>query len=113
MKFCEKCDNMYYLQLSPDDENQIIYKCRNCGNEDKSISSDTISISKQEFQTTEENFDIYINGKLISKATSRTYILNNQAHDIFENTFNEVRHSLAFNIMPDGITGATDSTFVY
>ena len=34
-------------------------------------------------------------------------------HKIMKNTFNEVRHSLAFNIMPDGITGATDSTFVY
>ena len=34
-------------------------------------------------------------------------------HRIMKNTFNEVRHSLAFNIMPDGITGATDSTFVY
>ena len=34
-------------------------------------------------------------------------------HRIMKNTFNEVRHSLAFNIMPDGIIGQNDSTFVY
>ena len=34
-------------------------------------------------------------------------------HRIMKNTSNEVRHSLAFNIMPDGITGENDSTFVY
>ena len=34
-------------------------------------------------------------------------------HRIEKNTFDEVRHSLAFNIMPDGTTGAVDSEFVY
>ena len=44
MKFCEKCENMYYLQLSPDDENQIIYKCRNCGNEDSEIQNKDLCV---------------------------------------------------------------------
>ena len=44
MKFCEKCDNMYYLQLSPDNENQIIYKCRNCGNEDSEIQNKDLCV---------------------------------------------------------------------
>ena len=34
-------------------------------------------------------------------------------HRIEKNTFDEVRHSLAFNIMPDGATGVVDSEFVY
>ena len=34
-------------------------------------------------------------------------------HKIEKNTFDEVRHSLAFNVMPDGIIGENDSTFVY
>ena len=34
-------------------------------------------------------------------------------HRIEKNTFDEVRHSLAFNIMPDGTTGKVDSEFVY
>ncbi len=60
MHFCQKCDNMYYIKVSDDGKN-LSYFCRNCGNEDKSIASETISISKQEFQSTEENFDMYIN----------------------------------------------------
>ena len=34
-------------------------------------------------------------------------------HKIEKNTSDEVRHSLAFNVMPDGIIGENDSTFVY
>ena len=31
MKFCEKCDNMYYLKLQEADSDQLVYYCRNCG----------------------------------------------------------------------------------
>ena len=34
-------------------------------------------------------------------------------HKIEKNTFDKVRHSLAFNVMPDGTIGENDSTFVY
>ena len=34
-------------------------------------------------------------------------------HKIEKNTFDEVRHSLAFNVMPDGATGDVDSEFIY
>ena len=34
-------------------------------------------------------------------------------HKIEKNTFDEVRHSLAFNVMPDGATGDVDSKFIY
>ena len=34
-------------------------------------------------------------------------------HKIEKNTSDEVRHSLAFNIMPDGIVGSVDSEFEY
>jgi DNA-directed RNA polymerase subunit M/transcription elongation factor TFIIS len=44
MKFCGKCENMFYLQLSPEDENQIIYKCRNCGNEDSGIQNKDLCV---------------------------------------------------------------------
>ena len=39
MHFCPKCGNMYYLQLKKDDEDKLIYYCRNCGNEDESLVS--------------------------------------------------------------------------
>ena len=39
MHFCPKCGNMYYLKLLENDENKLIYYCRNCGNEDTSLIS--------------------------------------------------------------------------
>ena len=37
MHFCPKCGNMYYLQLKKDDQDKLIYYCRNCGHEDESL----------------------------------------------------------------------------
>ena len=37
MHFCPECGNMYYLQLKKDEENKLIYYCRNCGKEDESL----------------------------------------------------------------------------
>ena len=31
MNFCENCGNMYYLKLSSENGNQLIYNCRKCG----------------------------------------------------------------------------------
>ena len=39
MHFCPKCGNMYYLKLLENDQNKLIYYCRNCGNEDTSLIS--------------------------------------------------------------------------
>ncbi len=36
MNFCSNCDNMYYIKLS-DDESELVYYCRNCGNVDDKI----------------------------------------------------------------------------
>ena len=35
MKFCIKCDNMYYIKLNEDDENSLINYCRKCGHEEQ------------------------------------------------------------------------------
>ena len=45
MKFCNKCDNMYYIRVSDDDGNSLTYYCRNCGNEETNIQ-DNICVSK-------------------------------------------------------------------
>ena len=34
MKFCIKCDNMYYIGVDAADNNKLTYYCRNCGNVD-------------------------------------------------------------------------------
>ena len=41
MKFCNKCDNMYYIRLNDSDMSLMNY-CRQCGNEDTSDSTDII-----------------------------------------------------------------------
>ena len=39
MHFCPKCGNMYYFKIKKDDQDKLIYYCRNCGNEDESLVS--------------------------------------------------------------------------
>jgi DNA-directed RNA polymerase subunit M/transcription elongation factor TFIIS len=34
MKFCVKCNNLYYIAVSEKNENQLTYCCRNCGYEE-------------------------------------------------------------------------------
>ena len=40
MKFCIKCDNMYYIKIKDDNENQLTYYCRNCGYVDETITEE-------------------------------------------------------------------------
>jgi len=46
MRFCTQCDNMYYIRISSENENQLIYYCRKCGHEDDSVTKDSIVVSK-------------------------------------------------------------------
>ena len=48
MKFCEKCDNMYYLKLKDAESDQLTYYCRNCEFEDKTVTLDSLSVYKYE-----------------------------------------------------------------
>ena len=41
MKFCSKCDNMYYIRLNDEDMSLTNY-CRQCGNEEHNASSNII-----------------------------------------------------------------------
>lgn len=41
MKFCNKCDNMYYIRLNESDMSLTNY-CRHCGNEDNSTDTNII-----------------------------------------------------------------------
>ena len=62
MHFCPKCGNMYYLQLKKDDEDKLIYYCRNCGNEDESLESNltNLYVSKTDIKK-EMNYKTSIN----------------------------------------------------
>ena len=37
MHFCTVCQNMYYIRLTGENKDQLIYYCRKCGNEDNEL----------------------------------------------------------------------------
>ena len=61
MHFCGKCNNMFYMKLSDQDENTLIYYCRNCGNEDNTLTSQNLCVSKTKFKAATKDFSHYIN----------------------------------------------------
>lgn len=61
MHFCSKCDNMYYIRIASDNENKLIYYCRNCGNEDTNLSNENICVSKTNIKRSEQKYSHIIN----------------------------------------------------
>ena len=61
MHFCENCNNMYYLKIADDNENNLIYYCRNCGNEDTKLTSSIICVSKTQIKRSEQKYSHIIN----------------------------------------------------
>ena len=61
MHFCSICSNMYYILLNEDEGNTLVYYCRNCGNEDTSLITNGISVSKTNLQNNHDEFNHIIN----------------------------------------------------
>ena len=61
MHFCSNCSNMYYIRINSDDPNSLVYYCRQCGNEDKSIGVDNVCVSKIQIKKSERSFNHIIN----------------------------------------------------
>lgn len=61
MHFCENCNNMYYLKIADDDENNLIYYCRNCGHEDTTLTTSNICVSKTQIKRSEQKYSHIIN----------------------------------------------------
>ena len=68
MRFCEKCDNMYYIKVKGDDDddvgnsaNSLIYYCRKCGHENNVLTSSNICVSKVYIKRAEQQFNHSIN----------------------------------------------------
>lgn len=53
MHFCTVCGNMYYIRLT--ETNAIVYYCRNCGNEDNTITIDNLVVSQTSIRQTGVN----------------------------------------------------------
>lgn len=61
MKFCEKCDNMYYIGINAEDPNKLTYYCRNCGNIDETIHEEGVCVLDTQFKKGEQKFNHIIN----------------------------------------------------
>lgn len=61
MHFCSNCQNMYYIRVNDNNPNQLVYYCRQCGNEDTAISNDNICVSKLQIKKNEQSFNHMIN----------------------------------------------------
>ena len=61
MHFCEKCDNMYYLKISEEEKDKLIYYCRNCGHEDSNITDENVCVLKTIIQQKSQRHKQVIN----------------------------------------------------
>ena len=61
MHFCSQCQNMYYISISEDDPNKLVYYCRNCGNTDSTLSIENVTVSKVQLKKSEQEFSHIIN----------------------------------------------------
>jgi DNA-directed RNA polymerase subunit M/transcription elongation factor TFIIS len=61
MKFCNVCDNMYYIGISEKDANQLTHYCRNCGNKDDTADTENVCVLKTQLKRGEQKFNHIIN----------------------------------------------------
>ena len=61
MHFCSNCENMFYIRLDSDDSHKLIYYCRKCGNEDTTVTSENMCVSKEQVRKGEQRFSNMIN----------------------------------------------------
>ena len=40
MHFCNNCGNMYYIKLNTNNNNELIYHCKKCGDENTELISE-------------------------------------------------------------------------
>ena len=60
MKFCVKCDNMYYIGINESNPNQLSHYCRNCGHVDENVS-ETSCILRNDIKKGEQQYNHIIN----------------------------------------------------
>jgi DNA-directed RNA polymerase subunit M/transcription elongation factor TFIIS len=52
---------MYYIRINEDNSNKLVYYCRNCGNEDTTISVENVTVSTVQIKKSEQEFSHIIN----------------------------------------------------
>lgn len=61
MKFCAKCDNMYYISIDNANNDQLIYYCRFCGHKDETLTEEGVVVLKTQYKKNEQKFNHMVN----------------------------------------------------
>ncbi len=61
MKFCQQCDNMYYITINSENQNELQYFCRNCKFVDNSITAEGGCILDVQNTNQNQHFNKIIN----------------------------------------------------
>ncbi len=61
MKFCTKCDNMYYVSIDTNNADQLTYYCRFCGYRDDQMAEEGVCVLKTVFKQNEQQFGHIVN----------------------------------------------------
>jgi len=61
MKFCEVCNNMYYIGIDEKDGNMLTYYCRNCGHKDATLATENTCVLNTQLKRGEQKFNHIIN----------------------------------------------------
>ena len=61
MKFCTKCDNMYYIGIDAKDTNKLTYYCRSCGHIDDTLVEEGVCVMNTRFKKSEQKFNHIVN----------------------------------------------------
>jgi len=61
MKFCEVCDNMYYIGIDAEDPNKLTYYCRNCKHRDTTLTEEGLCVLNTQLKQGEQKFNHIIN----------------------------------------------------
>lgn len=61
MQFCSNCSNMYYIRISSEENNSLVYYCRHCNHENSEIDQENICVSKTHLRREQQKMDNVIN----------------------------------------------------
>lgn len=61
MKFCEVCDNLYYLKVSADEDKSLHYYCRKCGHTKEQTTHECIKeVTYTKEKHSEQDINTYL-----------------------------------------------------
>ena len=61
MKFCVSCNNMYYIKIDENKQDQLIYYCRNCGDRNFDIENGGVCVINTQLKRGVNHFEHIVN----------------------------------------------------